>query len=123
LAPRILFVEDDPDITDSVSLLLEAAGFRVTQSSCVAEADQLAHGGGFDLYLLDSQLPDGLGINLCRQIRAVDPSTPIIFCSGASEETDKLAALAAGAQAYLVKPQGLDDLERTIQGLLTPPAR
>src|SRR4029450_8218359 len=63
----------------------------------------------FDLYLLDSQLPDFDGFDLCRQMRALDPDTPILFFSGAAYETDKKRGIEAGANAYVIKPD-LDGL-------------
>jgi DNA-binding response OmpR family regulator len=58
----------------------------------------------FDLYLLDSQLPDFDGFDLCRQMRAFDPDTPILFFSGAGYEADKKRGIEAGANAYVIKP-------------------
>jgi DNA-binding response OmpR family regulator len=59
----------------------------------------------FDLYLLDSRLPDLDGFDLCRRIRDVDQETPILFFSGAARETDQKKALDAGANAYVIKPE------------------
>ena len=58
----------------------------------------------FDLYLLDSRLPDGDGFELCRQIRNYDSQTPILFFSGAAFDADKKRGLEAGANAYVIKP-------------------
>jgi DNA-binding response OmpR family regulator len=58
----------------------------------------------FDLYLLDSRLPDLDGFDLCRQMRAFDPNTPILFFSGAAYEADKKRGIEAGANAYVIKP-------------------
>ena len=68
----------------------------------------------FDLYLLDSRLPDVDGFDLCRQIRDFDPDTPILFFSGAAYEADKKRGIEAGANAYLIKPD-FDGLLGTIK--------
>ena len=59
-------------------------------------------------------MPKVTGIELCRQIRAVDQRIPIFFCSGAVTEADKLAAFSAGAQGYLAKPIDPDELTATL---------
>jgi two-component system, OmpR family, response regulator RegX3 len=64
----------------------------------------------FDLFLLDSWLPDGSGIDLCKGIRQLDSQTPILFYSAAAYEADKAIALGAGAQGYLTKPARLSEL-------------
>ena len=58
----------------------------------------------YDLYLLDSWLPDGSGLDLCRKIREFDEHTPILFYSAAAYEIDRELALNSGAQGYLTKP-------------------
>ena len=58
----------------------------------------------FDLYLLDTQLPDLDGFELCRRMRNLDPQTPILFFSGAAYESDKQKGFEAGASAYVTKP-------------------
>jgi DNA-binding response OmpR family regulator len=58
----------------------------------------------FDLYLLDSRLPDLDGFELCRLMRDCDPDTPILFFSGAASEADKKRAIESGANAYVIKP-------------------
>jgi DNA-binding response OmpR family regulator len=58
----------------------------------------------FELYLLDSRLPDLDGFELCRRMRDFDPDTPILFFSGAASEADKKRAIEAGANAYVIKP-------------------
>ena len=85
-----------------------------------AEALELIARGRFDLYLLDNWLPGGSGVELCREIRRSDPSTPIVFYSGAGLDFEREEALAAGAQAYLVKP---GDARPSRNGQATPVVR
>jgi DNA-binding response OmpR family regulator len=67
----------------------------------------------FDLYLLESWLPEVDGFELCREMRSVDPQTPIVFFSGAGYANDRKMGIEAGADAYLVKP----DLEALVGSL------
>ena len=115
---RILYVEDHEDSCQAMAALLGVSGYEVTPIGSVAEALRLARVVAFDLYLLDNQLPDGSGVELCRQLRALTPATPIIFLSGTTLDADRGRALEAGAQAFLSKPCDLDDLELTLSQLV-----
>lgn len=108
--PHILFVEDDPDTRELMQFVLGSAGFSVSVTGDVSEALRFATNARFDALLLDNWLPGVTGIELCRQIRSFDHSTPIFFCSGAATDADKKAALSAGAQGYFTKPFNTDDL-------------
>lgn len=115
---RILFIEDHDDTRELVQFVLESSGFCVTSASTVAAALRLANTNKFDLYLLDNWLPDGIGVELCEQLRAFDSITPVLFYSGATLDSDKLTAMQAGAQGYLDKPCPFADLLRTVQILI-----
>ncbi len=115
---HILFVEDNLDTQEIVSMFLQIEGYRVTSAHTVAEALTLVATQTFDLYLLDNRLPDESGITLCRWLRESDPHTPIIFYSAMAYEKDKQQALAAGAQGYLTKPCNLSELEQAIASFL-----
>lgn len=101
---RILYIEDHDDTRELVTLLLAQKSYEVISGSTIESGVALAGGGDFDLYLLDSWLPDGSGLDLCQQIRRFDKTTPILFYSAAAYATDHDLALECGAQAYLVKP-------------------
>jgi two-component system, OmpR family, response regulator len=116
---RILCVEDDPDNCAMIAALLRLAGYDVITASSVAEALKMAEHYDFDLYLPDRRLPDGDGIELCKEIRASDSKIPIVFYSAHAYAGDKQSGLDAGAQAYLTKPAHIDELERTIAALIT----
>jgi DNA-binding response OmpR family regulator len=115
---HILFVEDDEDTRDMVSFVLQREGYKVTTTPTIAKALQLAKQENFSLYLLDSRLPDGTGVELCELIRCFDNQTPIVFYSGEAYEADIREALASGAQEYLVKPCSTEKLEATIDKFL-----
>lgn len=117
--PHILFVDDDPDICDLVQAVLQGAGFRVSTADSGASALQLAARNQFDSLLLDYWMPDMTGIELCRRIRAFDQSTPILICSGAVTQSDREAAVLAGAQGYVSKPFYSGDLIQALRSSLT----
>ena len=114
----ILLVEDHEDTRLLISILLRESGYSVTSASTLTDGLVLAQSQRFNLYLLDNLLPDGTGIELCRQVRGFDPETPVVFYSGAATREDRQQAAAAGAQAYLTKPDCFDDLVQTISLLL-----
>ena len=113
---RILCVEDDLDSCDMLCVLLHE--YEVVTANTVGEGVKMARAERFDLYLLDSKYPDGSGVELCRQLRLFDTQTPVIFHSGLEGESDIRDAMNAGAQAYLVKPIGIDELKESIELLL-----
>ena len=117
-ARRVLCVEDDEDTCTMLRGLLGLIDCEVTTAATAAEASGLVARGRFDLYLLDNWLPGGSGVELCREIRRSDPSTPIVFYSGAGLDSEREEALAAGAQAYLVKPGDVSLLVETVRRLL-----
>jgi DNA-binding response OmpR family regulator len=104
MRPHILFVDDNPDICELVPLILQAAGFHVSTTDNSADVLRLVTSEHFDALLLDYWMPETTGIELCRQIRKFDQSTPILICSGAVTEADREAATLAGAQGYVLKP-------------------
>jgi DNA-binding response OmpR family regulator len=92
-----------------LSVLLRSSRIETKAVGTAAQALSLMQAERFDLYLLDAFLPDVDGFELCRQMRAFDPNTPILFFTGAAYESDKNRGIAAGANAYVIKPQ-IDDL-------------
>lgn len=113
---RILCVEDDLDSCDMLRVLLQ--DYEVVTANTARDGLRLASAERFDLYLLDSRYPDGSGVELCRQLRLFDSHTPVLFHSGLEGESDIRDAMSAGAQGYLVKPIGIDELEKNIERLL-----
>jgi DNA-binding response OmpR family regulator len=117
---RILFAEDHEDTRDLYTFVLERANYEVTTAKEISAAMALAEKHNFDLFVLDSRLVDGSGIDLCKRIRLTDQMTPILFCSALAFDKDKLEAFSAGAQSYLVKPVSISLLCQTIEELLAP---
>ena len=111
---RVLYAEDNQDACEIVRILLGFEDIDVIAAKTVAEAWRLAQTENFDLYLLDSQFPDGNGLDLCRQLREYSSETPILFYSGNAYKTDKQDGLDAGASEYLVKPYVGDLVEKIL---------
>ena len=120
---RILCTEDDADTRDLLRLLLEAEGFEVICVEHAVQAISLAMTENFDLYLLDNWMPGLAGDLLCRKLREFDSTTPILFYSGAGDDSDKARAMEAGAQGYVVKPAHMNELTSEISRLIPPKSR
>ena len=114
---RVLCVDDDLDACEMLSELLKSHLIEVTCAQSAAEAWPLIRAECFDLYLLDAWLPNLDGFEFCRRIRAFDSTTPIVFYSGAAYDVDKLKGIAAGATAYVIKPD-VEGLIETISNLI-----
>ena len=115
---RILLVEDHEDTCEFLVLLFANSQYQIETASTISEALKLVETHPFDLFIFDSLLPDGSGVELCRRVRKFNQRTPIIFYSGLAYETDITNALEAGAQAYLVKPLDLTDLIEAVENLI-----
>ena len=116
--PKILYVEDHEDTRELVKIILRNNEFDVITAATIADGIRLALDQHFDLYLLDLWLPDGIGLELAQMIRDIDDTTPIVFFSAAAYDTDRLDAMQAGAQAYLIKPAVPSELCRVISTLV-----
>lgn len=115
---RILYIEDHEDTRDFVTLVLEQQDYEVVTAGTMASGVDLASKENFDLYLLDSKLPDGSGTEVCRALRSFDSRTPILFYSAAAYEADKKTALESGAQGYLTKPSANGELCSVVKALM-----
>lgn len=118
IRPHILFADDDCDIRELVQLQLNAAGFRVSTAANGVDVLRLVTTERFDALIMDYWMADVTGIELCREVRAFDQSTPILICSGALTEADKNAAMLAGAQGYIAKPFNASDLIHALRSIL-----
>lgn len=116
---HILYIEDHEDTRELVTLVLRQRDFEVTSCTTIESGAKLAYENSFDLYLLDSWLPDGSGLDLCRRIREFDGITPILFYSAAAYEVDRELALKCGAQGYLIKPSQNSELCDVVSMLIT----
>lgn len=116
-APCILCVDDHADTCFMLQTLLGRAGSDVKSAASCAAALDVALRESFDLFVLDVSFPDGSGIELCKQLREMQPGVPVVFYSGKAYDADRRAALAACAEAYVAKP-AIDQLLREVERLL-----
>ncbi len=107
--PLVLVVEDEPQVRRFLRAALTSHGYRLVEAGGVREAEQLATSHNPDVYLLDLGLPDGDGVELARSLRGWTRA-PIIVLSARGREEDKVNALDAGADDYLTKPFGVNEL-------------
>lgn len=102
--PMILFVEDEPKVAASVKQGLEENGFEVDLAPDGAVGSYLSSSKKYDLILLDVNLPHVSGYDVCRSIRAKDPSVPVIMLTAMQAIENKISGFDAGADDYIVKP-------------------
>ena len=118
MTARILLVEDEPAILESLAYVLGRDGFVVISAKNAAEASALADGA--DLVVLDLMLPDGSGFDLIRGWRAAAPhrQMPIIVLSSRDAEADRVAALESGADDYVTKPFSPREIVARVRAVL-----
>jgi DNA-binding response OmpR family regulator len=101
---RILCVDDNADICEMLTTLLDVAGYDAASASTVEEAKRFAATESFDLFILDTMSPHSTGLELCRELRRRHPHTPVIIYSGHVFERYHREAAQAGATAFVNKP-------------------
>ncbi|HEY9106554.1 MAG TPA: two-component system response regulator CreB [Roseateles sp.] len=116
----ILLLEDDPAIADTVVFALRRDGFTVEHHGWLAEArERLRQAPAPELLILDIGLPDGHGLDLCRELRAGPlKHLPVIVLSARSDEMDRVLGLELGADDYLAKPFSPRELVARVRALL-----
>ena len=113
----ILLVEDEESITAPLAEALEREGFAARVARTAAEAVELGGRLRPDLVLLDLMLPDGSGLDVCRELRTAS-TVPIIILSARGEETDRIVGLELGADDYIVKPFSAREVVARIRAVL-----
>lgn len=113
----VLCVDDHHDTSEMLQLLLSEENYEVHTAATMEEACELAAKQRYDLYVLDKRLPDGTGLELCERLNALTPGVPCIFYTGDAYEIHRLEAMAAGAAAYVAKPN-IEALITTVHELL-----
>lgn len=114
---KILLVEDDTALRLALEELLLREGYQVIKAENAASARK-GLGGEIDLVMLDVTLPDGNGVELCRQWRQEGVQTPILFLTAKDEELDIVRGLDAGGNDYVTKPFRMQELLSRIRALL-----
>jgi len=117
---KILLVEDQQDYISLVSLELEKEGYGLTVAYLLAEARKKIVQSKPDLIILDIELPDGSGLDFCRELRSKRETahTPILILTVKSSDADKIIGLKLGADDYLTKPFNPGELLARIEAIL-----
>lgn len=118
MKPRILLVEDEENILETIKLNLEFEGYDVETASDGELALNKTKGERFDLIVLDIMLPKLDGFAVCKAVRNTDSTTPILFLSAKNTVQDKIAGLKMGGDDYLTKPFNLEEFLLRVQILL-----
>jgi DNA-binding response OmpR family regulator len=115
---RILYVEEHAESCELLTIWLSNYGYELVTANTMSDGLGLANSGAFDAYILSGKFIDGTGLDLCRLIRLFDSTTPIVFYSALARDSDLVAAVSAGAQAYLIKPNDFEQIEPTLKLLV-----
>lgn len=116
--PHILVVDDDPEICKLLARYLEPQGFRVLLAATCREMRERLVTNQIDLVVLDVMLPDGSGLDLCRDLRADRSNVPIILLTALKEDVDRIIGLEIGADDYLGKPFNPRELVARMRAVL-----
>jgi DNA-binding response OmpR family regulator len=115
---RILLVEDNRRLSESLRLILHDDGYVVDVAYDGLEGEELATLAPYDVILLDIMLPEKDGLAVCRSLRLKHVSTPVLLLTARDALTDRVTGLDSGADDYLVKPFEVDELRARIRALL-----
>jgi len=115
---QILVAEDDPKILTGLVDMLESEGYRAAPAIDGEQALKLFESKKFDLVLLDIMMPSKSGYDVCRAIRSQDERVPIIMLTAKGQEIDKVVGLQLGADDYVTKPFGVNELLARIAAVL-----
>jgi DNA-binding response OmpR family regulator len=115
--PRVLVVEDDPNLRLTLADNLEEEGYAVEAASTLAEARAKWKATGFDVVVLDIMLPDGDGYSLCRELRQAGTSSRVLMLTARTLEDDVVRGFDVGADDYVAKPYRLRELLARIRVL------
>ncbi|MGZ4729249.1 MAG: response regulator transcription factor [Acidimicrobiales bacterium] len=118
MAYRVLLVDDDRAIRDSLARALDLEGYDVLTAADGAEALRITRDEHPDVLVLDVMMPSVDGLTVCRVLRFEQDRTPILMLTARTETTDRVAGLDAGADDYLSKPFDLDELLARLRALL-----
>jgi len=118
LKARILVVDDEQSMLDFLSVLLVESDYQVTTASSVTEGRKTIAGSNFDLVLCDITMPDGSGLDLLREIKALDERTSVIMMTAYTSTETAVEAMKRGAYDYVSKPFDVEELKVVVQKAL-----
>ena len=120
MSHKVLVIEDEPDIRKTLEYNLLSEGFEVFGCGSIKEAKKLIEDPKFSIILLDLMLPDGSGLDLCREIKS-DTATkdiPIVILTAKDDEVDKVVGFELGADDYVTKPFSVRELILRVKAIL-----
>jgi two-component system OmpR family response regulator len=115
---RILVVDDEPSIVDSVATVLRYEGFEVDVADAGRVALQKVQDGSYDLIVLDVMLPDLDGLEVTRRLRANGLTVPVLFLTARSDVEDRVTGLTVGGDDYVTKPFSLVEVVARVKAIL-----
>ena len=115
---KVLLVDDEIALTDSLGRVLRREGYEVTIAADGAAGYDQAIAQTFDLFILDWMLPELSGIELCRRLRQQGIATPVLFLTAKDTIDDRVQGLDSGADDYLIKPFELQELLARVRALI-----
>ena len=117
---HILIIEDEPDIRKTIEYNFLKEGFKVSIAASLADGRAAFFSKSIDLIVLDLMLPDGSGLDLCREIKSNPESsnTPIVILTAKNEEVDKVVGFELGADDYVTKPFSVRELLLRVKAIL-----
>jgi len=120
MSQKILIIEDEPDIRKTLEYNISREGYHVVGASSLLEAKSQIESDSFSLILLDLMLPDGSGLDLCREIKSdkEKSSVPIIILTAKDDEVDKVVGFELGADDYVTKPFSVRELILRMKAVL-----
>lgn len=118
MSAHILLVEDDTFLREGLVELLTNESYKITAAENANKAKTYLNMTDFDLVVLDVRLPDGSGLDICREIRADGKTMPVLFLTACDDENEIVAGLDSGADDYVTKPFGIKVLLSRIRALL-----
>lgn len=114
---RILIVDDDEDLSFIISEMLENYGYQVSCAENGSKAFEMLSDNSYHLILLDINLPETTGFELCKELRKVS-NVPVIFASARTSETDRITGFDIGGDDYLPKPYSMQELLSRVNALV-----
>lgn len=114
---HILIVDDDEDLSFIICEMLEGYGYKVTCAADTEQAFELLEGNTYHLILLDINLPDGTGFEVCKELRRVS-TVPVIFASARTSEDDRVTGFDIGGDDYLPKPYSMKEMLSRVNALM-----
>lgn len=114
---KVLMIDDDEDLSFIISDMLESYGYNVTCAESSERAFELLENNTYHIILLDINLPDADGFEICEELRRTS-NTPVIFASARTSETDRVTGFDIGGDDYLPKPYSVKELLSRVNALI-----